>query len=481
MNIVAANAAHHPGYRPVMQGRPSLPVDDMAPQGATTMRALGFNVLLCFLFMIFSRVFDMFLTGLHIPGLAQRLMIFVILITGSFIRVFQNKIGHYLLLLTAWMVLSVPFSVWRGGALGTLTSQWWPSMVVFVAVGGLITDYKQYRQSVTVMAISIFVLSIFCMHYGTMETGRLFMANRSRFSNPNDMAQAMLIGIPFWVALSRKTSSPLGKVACGCVLLFMAYIVSKTGSRGAMISFGILYLVMLYHASAVGKARLLLIASLFVCSAIAFLPSVLKDRYKTLFSEDRTIVTMDAGEQGVLNSAVTSAESREHLIRQSLIITARHPIFGVGAGQFAVAENQLSMSQGKKKGSWLGTHNSFTQIASEVGLPGIFCFLSIFFLCLKYTNSIYKVTKDHPQLSEISAQAEALFLSLVCLAITDMFIHAAYTMLLPVMAGLTVALVNTTRPLLAEAQRRKAAAPATAFAAVRPVYPVGRRLPVSTG
>ena len=337
----------------------------------------------------------------------------------------------------------------------------------------MIADYKQYRLTVSVMAIAIFVLSLFCLHYGTMETGRLYMANRSRFANPNDMAQAMLIGIPFWVALSRKSRSLLGKVICACVLLMMAYIISKTGSRGAMISFGVFYLVMIYHAPAARKAGLLLLAGLFMCSAIAFLPGALKDRYKTLFSEDKE-EAVQTGEEGILTSAVTSTESRQHLLHQSLILTATHPIFGVGVGQFPVAENELSMAQGQRKGSWLGTHNSYTQVASEMGLPGIFFFVAVFALSLKATNSLYRATKDHPELAEIAVQAEALFLALVCLAITDLFIHAAYTMILPVFAGMTVSLMNTTRPILAEFNRRKTALTMPA-SSIRPSYPAGRR------
>lgn len=451
----------------------------LSAQGVSAVRNVGFNVLLCFLFMIFSRVFDMFLTGFHLPGISQRAMILVILISGSFTRAFQSKIGKYLLCFTAWMVIGIPFSVWRGGSLGVLTNQWWACMIVFTATAGLIADFRQYRRTVSITAIAIFVLSIFCLRYGSMETGRLFMANHSRFANPNDMAQAMLIGIPFWVALSKKSTSPLAKVFCGCVLVVMVYIISKTGSRGAMISFGVLYLVMLYHASVIGKARLLLIGGLFLCSALAFLPSALKDRYKTLFTEDR-VEAEETGDQGMLNNAVSSTESREHLLRQSLILTATHPLFGVGAGQFPVAENNLSIAQGKPKGSWLGTHNSYTQVASEMGLPGLFFFVSVFFLSLKSANALYRATKDHPQLIEISAQAEALFLSLICLAITDLFIHLAYTMLLPVLAGMTVSLVNTTRPLLAEFHRRQAVATMQA-ASVTPVYPSACRLPARSG
>lgn len=424
------------------------------------MQGMGFTVLTAFVFMIFSRIFDMHFSSLHIPGISERIMTVVLILSGTFLRPFQTVIGKRLLAFTVWMVLGVPFSVWRSNSLIFLATQWWACLVVFVAVAGLIENFQQYRRIAWTVAISLFVLSLFCMHYGSMETGRLFMANRSRFSNPNEMAQAMLIGIPFWLAISKRASSPIRTLLAASVVLVMMYIIAKTGSRGALISFAVLYLVVLHHASIIGKAALLLLASLSLCAALAFLPSTLKDRYRTLFSEDKPEIE-EVGEDTLLGSAVTSTASREQLLRQSLILTATHPIFGVGVGQFPVAENTLAISQGKRRGSWLGTHNAYTQLTSETGLPGMFLFVSVLFLSLKLTRSLYNATKDHAELTEISTHAEALFLALICLAITNVFIHAAYTMLLPVLAGMSISLEYTARPLLAQAHRRKAIVPAS--------------------
>jgi len=437
------------------------------PGGVSNIQALGFPILTCFVFMIFSRVFDMHLSKFHIPGISERIMAAVILVSGSFWRPFRTNIGKRLLWFTAWMVLGIPFSYWRSDSLSILTTSWWPCLIVFMAVGGLIEDFQQYRRIAWTMAFAIFVLSLFCLHYGTMDTGRLWMANRSRFANPNEMAQAMLMGIPFWLAMSKRSSSLMGKLAAGAVLVIMVYIIAKAGSRGALISFAVLYLAMLYHASAIGKAGLLLAGSLSLCAALAFLPSALKDRYKTLFSEDKPEIE-DVGEDRLLVSAVSSTVSREHLLRQSLILTARRPIFGVGVGQFLVAENALAISQGQKRGSWLGTHNTYMQVASETGLPGVFLFVSILFLSLKISHSLYMTTRDHAELKDVSTQAEALFFSLICLATTDMFIHVPYTMLLPLLAGMSLSLEYTARPLIAEVQRRKAAVPVTT---VRQVFP----------
>jgi O-antigen ligase len=459
------------GYRMPLQAQVgAVDVQEAVSRGVSNVQGIGFTVLLGFMFMAFSRIFDLYLTKFHIPGFAERLMAFVVIVSGSFWRPFQTKIGKRLLWLTAWMVLGLPFSVWRTDSLHLLTTQWWNSLVLFASVAGLTVDFRQYRRSVMTLAVAILALSLFCLHFGTMFSGRLFMANNSRFSNPNEMAQAMLIGIPFWLAIAKRSSSLLKKLLATSVLLIMVYIIAKTGSRGALISFVALYLVLLYHASAIGKAGLLLVGSLSLCAAVAFLPSALKDRYKTIFSDDRPEV-QEAGEERLLVSAEGSTESREHLLRQSLILTATHPIFGVGVSQFSVAENSLAISQGLRKGSWLGTHNTYMQVACETGIPGAFFFISIMLLCLRKTHALYTATRDKLDLRDISTQAEALFLALVCLAITDVSIHAAYTMLLPVLAGMTIALDHTARPLLAAIERRKNEAPAPAPTMRRQVFP----------
>jgi hypothetical protein len=187
------------------RGRPgTVSWETLAPVGAANIPGLGFPLLLFFLFVIFSRFFDLYLNRLHIPGISERLMAVGIVVSGSFWRPIQTSIGKHLLLFTGWMVLGVPFSVWRKGSLDLLTGQWWACLLVFVAVGGLIVNFSQYRRSVMTMALAIFVLSLFCLHYGNEESGRLWMGNRSRFANPNEMAQAMLIGIPFWIALAKR-------------------------------------------------------------------------------------------------------------------------------------------------------------------------------------------------------------------------------------------------------------------------------------
>ena len=65
-----------------------------------------------------------------------------------------------------------------------------------------------------------------------------------------------------------------------------------------------------------------------------------------------------------------------NLLKRSVSETISHPLFGVGPGQFPVR----SWKRRKRKTTWfqwLGTHNSYTQVSSECGIPAFICYLAV--------------------------------------------------------------------------------------------------------
>src|SRR5262249_13521506 len=74
-----------------------------------------------------------------------------------------------------------------------------------------------------------------------------------------------------------------------------------------------------------------------------------------------TIFTMEGDS---VDPSGASAAHRLELLKQSLDITVKHPIFGVGAGNFPIVA-----------GDWQVAHNTYTEIASEAGFPGLLIFL----------------------------------------------------------------------------------------------------------
>ena len=87
-----------------------------------------------------------------------------------------------------------------------------------------------------------------------------------------------------------------------------------------------------------------------------------------------------------------------------------HPIFGVGPGQFA-----------EVSGAWHQTHNTYTQLSAEAGLPA----LALFLLFLRSGfRKLREIKADGAE--EESALASALQCSLAGYAIGAFFLSTAF-------------------------------------------------------
>lgn len=426
----------------------------------SALQQFSFALLVAFLFMLFSRIFDVRFYWLHLPGISYRVMGIFLVITGAFLTAIQDIIGKFVLAFTLWILLGIPFSVWRTGSLQMFTGEWLVCLVVFLATASLVSDWRQYRRTVTTIAFAILVLTVISLSLGTMQNGRLFLA-RGRFSNPNEMAQALLLGMPFWWAAYSNARFLPGKLLAAGSLALMAYVIGETGSRGALAAILVAGGLMFLRASLQGKIKVIIGAAAILLLAAVILPGSLRTRYHTFFSVETEQAADDpnADDADLTGSAAASANVRKELFVRSLLETVRHPLLGVGPGMFAVAEDSFAKSQGKRKGAWLGTHNTFTQVSSECGIPGLLFYGAIVVLSLRKSYSLYRRTMPFPELQQIHTQALALNYALIIFAMTGMFVHAAYTSLLPVLAGLTVSLVRTAEPELAAATVRASQGP----------------------
>jgi O-antigen ligase len=254
------------------------------------------------------------------------------------------------------------------------------------------------------------------------------------------MAQALLLGLPLWGALMTISKSLPGKAFAVGVMVLILVTTFRTGSRGAMIGFIAMLLVVFLRAPVMGKLKIILAGVLFLGIVLTTMPGRLIARYKTV-AEDEADVTEMGGTMA--DSATASTQSRKVLLRHSLIFTIRHPLFGVGAGMFSVADDAYSKQILLRKGNWVGTHNSYTQVSSELGIPGFLFFVAAVAMALKGTYSIYKKTRGDPRLEDMGNVALALHYCLVIYAVTILFDHIAYTVMLPVFGGMAACLVRT--------------------------------------
>ena len=412
----------------------ATPMEETSP-----FQRLGFNVLLVFVFLAFSRIFDVKFGFLHITGIAYRVVFAMVLLSRGFQVALSSNIGKAMLGFTICFGISVPFSVWRSGSKDIFLNQWLMfSFVSFLAVAGLVHNYQQWFKLFKALTYALLVFTVIANVFGVSDNGRLFLV-QGKFGNSNEMAQALLLGLPLWGAMMVISKSLPGKAFAAGVMVLILITTFRTGSRGAMIGFLAVLLVIFLRAPVMGKLKIILAGVLFLGIVLTTMPGRLIARYKTVAEDE------DASEMGgsMADSAASSAQSRKMLLRHSLIFTIRHPLFGVGPGMFPVADDSYSKAIGLNKGTWLGTHNSYTQVSSELGIPAFLFFVAALAMALKGPYSIYRRTCGDPRLEDMGNAALALHYCLVIYAVTVLFEHIAYTIMLPVFGGLAACLVRT--------------------------------------
>src|SRR5438128_1103518 len=140
---MAATTFNTPAFVPQRSAEPYQPVIVSAEAGEETspFQQLGFQFLLLFIFLAFSRVFDVKFSFLHLTGVSYRVVFAMALLSRGFLVALNTKIGRAMLGFTICFGASVPFSLWKGGSLPIFRDNWLLfSFVAFLATGGLIAN-----------------------------------------------------------------------------------------------------------------------------------------------------------------------------------------------------------------------------------------------------------------------------------------------------------------------------------------------------
>ena len=131
--------------------------------------------------------------------------------------------------------------------------------------------------------------------------------------------------------------------------------------------------------------------------------------------------------------------ARRYFLIQSLKLTLQHPIFGVGPGQFAGTNWEVSKAEGVHIAAQ-PTHNTYTEVSSETGIPGLIFFVGTLVICFRSTLRIAKMTENNESLRALSNAATCVFVSITAFLIGAFFLSLSYSALVTVALGLSAAL-----------------------------------------
>ncbi len=127
------------------------------------------------------------------------------------------------------------------------------------------------------------------------------------------------------------------------------------------------------------------------------------------------------------------------LLKDSLRLTAMHPLLGVGPGNFPVAQDVLAQARGEKS-AWHVTHNTYTEVSSEMGLPGLAIYLTFLYQTFKVLKSIIRTKSPSPEWVELRMLALTVRTALFVFLVIAFFSSLEFNTDVPILAGLALAL-----------------------------------------
>ncbi len=403
-------------------------------------RLLAGTAALCvtlFLFLGFSRMTDMLFPGPPILLGLSVLSLAIVVLNGSAITASLSRPGLCMFAYFGWACLASPFGIWPGGSFGVVREELLRSILAFVIVSASLRTLAHVRTALIATGLATFIAGQFAFYHDARVLGRLVLPVGS-YANPNDIASALLLGAPLiWCLLSEKKQSPLWKRllvwGATCSSLFA---VSMTGSRGALVALAGMVVVVARMSRF--TVKLLIVTGAFVglLAAPLWLPESVKIRLG-LSVEREELESRSLDRE--LSAAVGSADERMNLLRHSVILTIRNPLLGVGPGNFAPASADLSREFNEDP-MWRKTHNAFTQVSSETGVPGLLFYLGAIASTIGFVRQARRRALAAGGHEDTVRAATALQVSITGLLVTSFFTSLAYFWLLPVLAGFGVAL-----------------------------------------
>jgi len=326
---------------------------------------------------------------------------------------------NLVLLLCLCALISIPLAIDPGEAWTAFNYPFIRAVAMFIVIVNVVRTPLRLKGLMFLgLAVGI-VLSAGAIN--DYRLGRVAVAEGERvagvvggmFGNPNDMALHLVVMIPLAIGLLLSTRNILAKpLYAACAFLMVGGIIASF-SRGAFLGLLGACVVLAWKLGRRNRLVMIVLVAIFVVALVALAPGEYTDRLSTIGSVNR-----DA-----------SSSSRRDLLVRSIIVAIYNPVFGVGIGNFHIVSIRELVS-----------HNSYTQVAAEMGLAAAVIYVSFIVVPIRRLRLIEHATYATRRGSRIYYLSVALQASLIAFMIGSFFGSVAYQFSVYYLVGYAVAL-----------------------------------------
>jgi putative inorganic carbon (HCO3(-)) transporter len=326
---------------------------------------------------------------------------------------------NLVLLLCVCALLSIPLAINRGEAWATFNDTFIKAVLMFIVMINVVRTERRLKGlfflALSVSCwLSIGALSDYRSGNVAVEGYRIAGRIRGIFENPNDLALHLVTVLPIAVALFFTSRGPKKLLYFLCSALMVA-ATAVTFSRGGFLGLVGVVGVLGWKIGRKHRIAVFLSIIIFVVAFSVLAPGGYGARLGSILDHSADMVG--------------SAGQRQELLIRSIIVSARHPLLGIGMGNFHI----VSIHE-------LVSHNAYTQVSAEMGLTAMILYIMFIVTPFKRLKQIERETLDDRRRERFYYLAVGLQASLVGYMIASFFASVAYYWYIYYLVGYSICL-----------------------------------------
>ena len=346
---------------------PASPKAESSGQILKRGHALSFVGLFLFTFLLFFRPYE-FSPSLF--WLSKGALITAILTLVFFIPTqlglenritFRTREINLVLLLAALAMISIPFALDRVLAWNGFV-EYMKIVVMFVVTVNVVRSEKQLKALLLLILVATCILSLSAIN--DYRLGKLVLmgvrikgAIGGLFENPNDLALHFVTFFPIVIVLALSSKYLVSKLIYFAAAAAALGGVIVTFSRGGFLGMIFVIGALVWKLSRKNFFIVGVVSAVLIFFLLILAPGAYRDRIST---------TGDG-----------SSVARIGELKRSIFLTVRNPFFGVGMGNYILFSDREQ-----------ATHNSYTQVAAEIGIAGAVVYVLFLITALKRVAKI---------------------------------------------------------------------------------------------
>jgi O-antigen ligase len=279
---------------------------------------------------------------------------------------------NLLLLLCMTGLLSIPTAINPAEAWNEFNDVFIKAVLMFIVMINVVRTQRRlcwliYVSLAITLLLSFNAIQDYRLGNFTVEGYRINGLLGGMFGNPNDLALHFVTMMPLAVCLMMASRNVLIKLMFGALAVLTVAAITITYSRGGFLGLLATAGVLAWKLGRARRLGVTIFGTIALVVFIAFAPGNYGKRLLSIF-----IPSLDP---------VASSTARRDILERSILISLRHPLFGVGMGNF----HTVSLGE-------TVTHNAFTQVSSEMGTAALIIYMMFLTKPLKRLRRIERET-----------------------------------------------------------------------------------------